>query len=334
MDSPLVEAKELGKYFSLTGPKQLRGSRADLQAVRAVRAVDGVSLSIKRGQAFGLVGESGCGKSTLGRCILRLLEPSFGQIVFESQDISNISAHQVRRLRKHIQMVFQDPDGSLNPRWKVRNIVGEPLQVHGITSGRKQWEEGVLQLLQMVGLEPAHAERYPHEFSGGQQQRIGIARAIAPRPKFIVLDEPASALDVSVKVTIADLLLALQQQMDVAYLMISHDLSVIRYVCDEVAVMYVGELVETGATTDVFDSPLHPYTQALLSAIPVPDPFIKRKRIILSGEVPSPIDISAGCRFYGRCPTRMPRCSEEEPQLLPVEEDSREVACFLVHPHG
>ena len=333
MDSSLVEVKDLGKYFPVTGHKQLRGAQADLRAVRAVRAVDSVSLSISRGQAFGLVGESGCGKSTLGRCILRLLDPSFGHILFDSEDISDIPGRQVRQLRKHLQMVFQDPDGSLNPRWKVRSIVGEPLQVHRVTSGRKQREERVLQLLQMVGLEPSHAERYPHEFSGGQQQRIGIARAIAAGPKFIVLDEPTSALDVSVKVTIADLLITLQQQMDVAYLIISHDLSVIRYTCNEVAVMYVGKLVETGATTDVFDSPLHPYTQALLSAIPVPDPFIRRKRIILSGEVPSAIDVALGCRFYDRCPARMTRCSEKEPQLLPIEGDSRRVACFLLHPN-
>ena len=333
MDSSLVEVKDLGKYFPVTGHKQLRGAQADLRAVRAVRAVDSVSLSISRGQAFGLVGESGCGKSTLGRCILRLLDPSFGHILFDSEDISDIPGRQVRQLRKHLQMVFQDPDGSLNPRWKVRSIVGEPLQVHRVTSGRKQREERVLQLLQMVGLEPSHAERYPHEFSGGQQQRIGIARAIAAGPKFIVLDEPTSALDVSVKVTIADLLITLQQQMDVAYLIISHDLSVIRYTCNEVAVMYVGKLVETGATTDVFDSPLHPYTQALLSAIPVPDPFTRRKRVILSGEVPSPIDVAPGCRFYDRCPARMTRCSEKEPQLLLVEGDSRRVACFLLHPN-
>jgi oligopeptide transport system ATP-binding protein len=332
MGSALLEVKGLGKYFPLKGHSPLQGTPLELARVRCVRAVDGVSFRVRHGQAFGLVGESGCGKSTLGRCTVRLLKLSFGEVRFESRDISRLPTGQLRSLRKDMQVVFQDPDSSLNPRWKVRDLVGEPLKIHGITSGRKETEERVLHLLTMVGLEPAHAGRYPHEFSGGQQQRIGIARAIAAGPRYVVLDEPTSALDVSVKVTIADLLKSLQRQLDVAYLLISHDLSVIRYVCDEVAVMYVGILVETGPTAEVFDHPLHPYTQALLAAVPVPNPFAKRKRIILPGEVPSPIDVPAGCRFYDRCPWRLPRCRNEQPRLLPFGGDNREVACFLVHP--
>ena len=327
MDSWILTVKDLTKYFPLKGHREIRGEPASFHGRRLVRAVDGISFGVRRHQSLGLVGESGCGKSTAGRCILRLLEPTFGQVQFDSSDIARLPPARLKELRKEMQIVFQDPDASLNPRMKVQEIVGEPLHIHGLARGG-EIQERVLVLLEMVGLEKGHARRYPHQFSGGQQQRIGIARALASEPKFIVLDEPTSALDVSVKVAIADLLMDLQRETGVAYLVISHDLGIVRYTCSQVAVMYVGKLVEMGPTGLVFDHPIHPYTQALISSIPSPDPLSKRDEILLDGEVPSPVDIPPGCRFQERCRYTTSQCKEGEVVLKEVEP-GHQVACNL-----
>jgi oligopeptide transport system ATP-binding protein len=307
MSHELLAVRDLYKYFPI---------RAGLfsRHVGDVKAVDGVDFTINQGETLGLVGESGSGKTTIGRVILRLIPATRGSVTFEGREVLTLDRHDLRALRKEMQIIFQDPYGSLNPRMTVGAIIGEPLAIHRIARG-KAAEARVRELLHMVGLEPYHANRFPHEFSGGQRQRIGIARALAVGPKFIVADEPVSALDVSIQAQVINLLEDLQARLGLTYLFIAHDLSVVRHISTRVAVMYVGKLVELGARDALYDRPLHPYTQALLSAIPVPDPSSehRRKRIILSGDIPSPVNPPSGCRFHTRCPIAFERCSREEP---------------------
>ena len=319
----LLEVRGLKKYFPVR--------RGLLRRVTGyVKAVDDVSFELKRKQTLGLVGESGCGKTTAGRTILRLLEPTGGEILFRGRDLAGLSSGALRAERRNMQIVFQDPYSSLNPRMTAGGIIGEALAIHGIARGADQ-RERVRGLIERVGLEAAHMDRYPHEFSGGQRQRIGIARALALNPDFIVCDEPVSALDVSIQAQVINLLEDLQEQFDLSYLFIAHDLSVVRHISDRVAVMYMGKIVEIGARDEVFVNALHPYTLALLSAVPVPDPKSQRKRIVLKGGVPSAFNPPDYCRFYDRgCPRRMPACKQSEPPLLDVAPDHK-VACFAVN---
>ena len=320
--APLLEAINVSKDFTV-------GTRFSARGKQIVHAVDNVSLAIMPGETLGLVGESGCGKSTLGRCMVRLYEISSGQLKFKDQDITKKSMREMRPLRKELQVVFQDPYASLNPRRRVRDLIAEPLRVHTKLS-EKEITDRVAELLNLVGLQPDHALRFPHEFSGGQRQRIGIARAIALEPKLIVLDEPVSALDVSVQAQIVNLLSDLQERLNLTYVFIAHDLSVVRQVSTRIAVMYLGSIVELGNAEDIFTRPAHPYTQALISAVPVPDVTKQgsRKRIVLSGDVPSPINPPTGCHFHPRCPVAQDRCKTERPALN-SKTNNRSVACHF-----
>jgi len=319
----LVEVRNLRKYFLVGAGMFGTGSEA-------VRAVDDVSFSIRRGDTFGLVGESGCGKSTTGRSILRLIEPTSGEVRFEGRDLLGLGADQLRRMRRNMQIIFQDPYSSLNPRMRVGQIIEEPLIIHKI-GNREARKSRAQELLRLVGLEPEHAGRYPHEFSGGQRQRIGIARALALNPKFIVCDEPVSALDVSVQAQIVNLLQDLQAQLGLTYLFVSHGLSVVEHISTRVGIMYLGKLVEVGSSQEIFHNPLHPYTRALLSAIPIPDPTRRRDRLPLTGDIATAIEPPSGCRFRTRCPLAEPRCAELEPKLVEVSPDHF-VACMVVAP--
>jgi oligopeptide/dipeptide ABC transporter ATP-binding protein len=312
----LVEVQGLVKHFPITKGVVFR------KEVAAVRAVDGIDFDVRRGETLGLVGESGCGKSTTARLLCRLLEPTSGSIRFDGREIAGLSRRELRPLRRDVQMVFQDPYSSLNPRKTVGAIIAEPFLIHGVVSGDKERRTRVQELMEQVGLNPEHYNRYPHEFSGGQRQRIGVARAIALGPKLIIADEPVSALDVSIQAQILNLLRRLQQELDLTIVFIAHDLSVVRHMCDRIAVMYLGKIVELAGADDLYGHPRHPYTGALLRAVPVPDPEVSEQREgrVLVGDIPSPTNPPSGCRFHTRCPKcRMDVCPVEEPELEPKE---------------
>jgi len=320
----LVKIRDLKMHFPITQGIIIQ------RRVGAIKAVDGISFDIQRGETLGLVGESGCGKSTTGRAILQLYRPTAGEVYFEDQDLTALKGEPLRRMRRRMQMIFQDPYASLNPRMTVGDIIGEPLVVHDILKGKER-RERVQELLRVVGLNPYFVNRYPHEFSGGQRQRIGVARALAVNPDFIICDEPISALDVSIQAQIINLLEDLQGEFNLTYLFIAHDLSVVRHISDRVAVMYLGKIVELTTRAELYEKPLHPYTQALLSAVPIPDPVVeeKRRRVILEGDVPSPANPPLGCHFNTRCRNMIEVCKEHDPEWREVEP-GHWVACHRV----
>ncbi len=318
--SDLVSIRDLVKHFPIDDSDDV------------VNAVDGVSFDIREGETLGLVGESGCGKSTVGRCIIRLHEPTSGEVVFEGKNIIGLPDREMQALRREMQIIFQDPYASLNPRLSILSIVAEPLKIHGVSS-KQERQDRVADLLSKVGLDPKYMHRYPHEFSGGQRQRIGIARALALNPKLIICDEPVSALDVSVQAQVVNLLQDLQQEFGLTYLFISHGLAVVEHISNRVAVMYLGKIVEIADSVELYENPLHPYTKALLSAIPVPDPKKKRERIVLKGDVPTPINPPSGCRFRTRCPFAIEACAQVEPELKEYTS-GHFAACIRLTPEG
>jgi oligopeptide transport system ATP-binding protein len=320
MTETLLEIKDLKKHFPITGG--IFG-----KTIGHVKAVDGVSFSVKKGETLGIVGESGCGKSTTGRMLMRLIEPTAGEIIFDGKDLMKLSKKDMRATRRDLQMVFQDPFASLNPRHTVEKILEEPLIVHGI-GDEKERKKKVRELLEVVGLSSYHAKRYPHQFSGGQRQRIGIARALMTRPKLIIADEPVSALDVSIQSQVLNLMQDLQKEFGLTYIFIAHDLGVVRHISDRVGVMYLGKMVELADSEKLYEKPLHPYTQALLSAVPIPDPEHKRETIVLKGDIPNPAKPPKGCAFHARCPFKTEKCEEVVPTFKEVEQ-GHSVACHL-----
>jgi oligopeptide transport system ATP-binding protein len=325
----LVDVKNLKMYFPVSSGMLFQ------RAMAYIKAVDDVSFFVRRGETLGLVGESGCGKTTTGRCILQLYKPTAGQVSFEGRELTELSNRQLRSMRRRMQVIFQDPYSSLNPRMTAGNIIGEPLVVHRMVQGKAEYREKVADLLQNVGLNPYMADRFPHEFSGGQRQRIGVARALSVSPNFIVADEPVSALDVSIQAQIINLLEDLQEQFDLTYLFIAHDLSVVRHISDRVGVMYLGHIVELAERNEIYRDPTHPYTKALLSAVPIPDPVVdsKRDRVLLTGEVPSPLDPPSGCVFHPRCSIATEQCSQVLPELRQVRSDHW-AACIRTEGYG
>lgn len=323
MKKSIIEVKDLKVYFAVGGGL--------FSKKEYVKAVDGISFDVKEGETFGLVGESGCGKSTIGRTIVKINEPTAGSITYDGKDITKLKSVDMSDFRKNVQMIFQDPYASLNPRMTVGEIIQEPMDIHKIFDTTEERQNRVKDLLEIVGLKPDHIRRYPHEFSGGQRQRIGIARTLALDPQFIVCDEPISALDVSIQAQIINLLEKIQEELGISYLFIAHDLSMVKHISDRIGVMYLGNMVEMGDADEIYNSPLHPYTQALLSSVPIPDPKVSKmkKRIVLEGELPSPINPPSGCVFRTRCPMASERCAREVPE--DVEVGNRKVKCFLYY---
>ena len=324
-DENLLEVNNLKMYFPVNSRGIIPRHVAD------VKAVDDISFFVRKGETLGVVGESGCGKTTVGRCIMQVYKITQGEVIFEGMDLAKLSPGRMRRMRRRLQMIFQDPYSSLNPRMTAGSIIGEPIRIHNMASGRGDYVDQVEELLRVVGLNPYMRDRYPHEFSGGQRQRIGIARALAVRPSLIICDEPVSALDVSIQAQVINLLEELQEQFDLTYIFIAHDLSVVRHISDRVAVMYLGKIVEIATREELYENPLHPYTRALLSAVPIPDPIVERQRerIVLTGDVPSPIRPPSGCRFHTRCPIAIDVCNEEDPEFREMGGDHW-VACHRV----